>query len=135
MFKFSKVRLKEIEELVERTYVASDNFHKRGVTKLLNLGAGQDPASIQKELLKGRYRIEFCNDTQPYNQKMNRVAQEPVAFHLYKNRHFEKIRNPIAKEEDMGASNDEVLKQFRKELLKLANARIVGKTKIAELIA
>jgi len=38
------------------------------------------------------------------------VLQEPVAYHLYKNRHFEKIRKPTAKEEDIGASNDEVIK-------------------------
>ena len=53
----------------------------------------------------------------PYNEKILRMAQEPVAFHLYKNRHFY-ILDPKSK--DQKALNTK--KDFKTELLRIANA-------------
>ena len=60
---------------------------------------------------------------------MVKMSQEPVAFHLYKNRHFEKLKQTAKQDEDLGASTDEMVKQFRRELLRLANAKIIGRKK------
>lgn len=48
---------------------------------------GQNLAEVQKELLHGRYDISI-NEDLPFNHKVIQMAQEPIAFHLYKNRDF-----------------------------------------------
>lgn len=60
-----------------------------------------------------------------YRYKMKRVAEEPIAFYLYKKRHFENFkRDSQAKvdPDDAFSNADDIAKQFRKELLKMANA-------------
>jgi hypothetical protein len=42
-------------------------------------------------MLCGRYDIRL-NAKMPYPDKMVKIANEPVAFHLYKNRHFEQLK-------------------------------------------
>jgi hypothetical protein len=54
------------------------------VTKLENESKVTDLPSLQKELLKGRFEI-LINKQISYSKKMTRFAEEPVAFHLYKN--------------------------------------------------
>lgn len=44
-----------------------------------NEGAGKNAATVQKELLDGRYKIKL-RDQMPYNEKIIKMAQEPVAF-------------------------------------------------------
>ena len=87
MFNFAKKRIKEIEKWVEFCYMNDKAIDQQRITKLDNEGAAQTVPKIQKELLQGRYQIKL-KDEMPYNEKILRIAQEPVAFHLYKNRDF-----------------------------------------------
>ena len=40
----------------------------------------------QKELMSGRYEI-MIKKSLPYSNKLIKLAEEPVAYHLYKMRH------------------------------------------------
>lgn len=64
-------------------------FHT-GVLELENKGlAGRSQLTNHREKLNGKYVLRMS----PYlssPQKIEKYAQEPLAFHLYKSRHFEK---------------------------------------------
>ena len=83
MFNFARLRIKEIEEWVRMCFQAEQQIEQQRVTKLENEAAARSNAEVQKELLSGRYRIRLRSET-PYHQKIVKLAQEPVAFHLYK---------------------------------------------------
>jgi hypothetical protein len=56
----------------------------------------------------------------PYNEKIMRMAQEPVAFHLYKKRDFY-ILDP----KSVGQKTLNNKKNFKNELLRIANAQLI----------
>ena len=67
------------------------------------------------------------------------MAEEPIAFHLYKKRHFEKFKKESEKKNDPDEEfavddDDEVAIAFKKELLRLANAKLIGRHKFLELL-
>ncbi len=66
LFNFAKNRIKEIENWVKLCYEAEKQIEQARVTKLNNEAAGKNMASIQKELLEGRYKIKLKEDM-PYN--------------------------------------------------------------------
>ena len=43
-------------------------------------------------MLQGQYDIKI-DAKMPYNDKVVKMANEPVAFYLYKMRHFEPLKN------------------------------------------
>jgi hypothetical protein len=43
-------------------------------------------------MLKGKYEIKLKKEM-PYGQKIVKLSSEPVAFHLYKNRHFNHLKD------------------------------------------
>ena len=98
------------------------------MTKLDNEGAAQTVPKVQKELLKGRYQIKI-KDEMPYNEKILRMAQEPVAFHLYKNRDFY-ILDP----KSIGQKHLNNKKNFKNELLRIANAKLITAHKFKTII-
>lgn len=83
MFNFARLRIKEIEDWVKVCFDAEQQIEQQRVTKLENEAAARSNAEVQKELLSGRYRIRLRSET-PYNQKIVKMAAEPVAYHLYK---------------------------------------------------
>jgi len=98
------------------------------VTKLDNEAAAKSVPEVQKELLDGRYKIKL-RDELPYQQKIVKMAQEPVAFQLYKKRHF----NTLGSKGD-GAKKHHVKGDFKNDLLKIANARIIHKNKFKQVV-
>jgi hypothetical protein len=65
----------------------------------------------------------------PFNQKIVQVAQEPVAFQLYKKRHFKsKIAEPNVQRSESPRGN------LRRNLLKIANARVIRDFGLKELL-
>ena len=87
LFNFAKTRIKEIENWVSICFKAEKQIDQQRVTKLDNEAAAKSVPEVQKELLDGRYKIKL-RDELPYRQKIVKMAQEPVAFQLYKKRHF-----------------------------------------------
>jgi hypothetical protein len=65
----------------------------------------------------------------PYNEKILRIAQEPVAFHLYKNRDFY-ILDPRSK----GQKHLNNKKDFKNELLRIANAKLISANKFKQIV-
>ena len=93
-----------------------------------NEGAGKNAASVQKELLDGRYKIKL-RDQMPYNEKIIKMAQEPVAFQLYKNRDFY-ILDP----KSIGQKKLNLKKDFKNELLSVANAKLIGRFRFLKML-
>jgi translation elongation factor EF-1beta len=61
---------------------------KLDVTQLTNKGVAMDNEGlVNKEKLKGNFKINI-NQNLPKNKKIQRYANEPVAFHLHKTRNF-----------------------------------------------
>ena len=61
------------------------------VTKLKNEAAQFNIGSLQREMLQGNYTI-MLDETLPYHKKIEKMANEPVAYQLFKKRHFEKLK-------------------------------------------
>ena len=136
MFQFSKKRIAEIEDLCARAVQMEKQFQAQRVTRLNNEGAGQSQGSIQRELLQGRYRMNI-DKKMAYRAKMTRIAEEPIAYHLYKRRHFEKFKKESDVKidpDDPFPDGDEVAKEFKKQLLRLANAQIIGRIKFNQIV-
>ena len=68
-------------------------FEPNRCTKLDNVAASGSVVDMQRELLRGHYSINLDPEV-PYRVKMERIAQEPCSFLLYKSRHLEKIQSP-----------------------------------------
>lgn len=65
----------------------------------------------------------------PFKQKIVQVAQEPVAFQLYKKRHFKsKIAQPNVQQLESPQGN------LRKNLLKICNASKISDLGISKLL-
>ena len=123
LFNFAKTRIKEIERWVSICFKAEKQIDQQRVTKLDNEAAAKSIPEVQKELLDGRYKIKL-RDELPYQQKIVKMAQEPVAFQLYKKRHFYALGS-----KGDGARQPRVKGDFKNDLLKIANARIIHKHK------
>ena len=80
-------------------------------------------------MLQGNYDISL-NQKMPYDQKMIRIAQEPVAFQLYKCRHFEGLRTEGTRSRESSKEDeieDEiVIKEYRADILKLINGQMIN---------
>ena len=50
-----------------------------------------NPAEVQKEMMRGNYQFNL-NSSLPFSHNIVKLANEPVAFQLYKSRHFEKVK-------------------------------------------
>ena len=68
----------------------------------------------------GRYKIQL-KDSLSYKLKIQKMAQEPVAFHLYKARHF----YPLSEKGQASKANS-MSKDFKADLLKIANAKLIN---------
>ena len=88
MFQFSKEKLAEIEHNITYEFMQSKKIEQRRITKLKNESAESNMAQCQKELLSGKYDIKM-DVHQPFHKKIANLSKEPVAYHLYKARHFE----------------------------------------------
>lgn len=65
----------------------------------------------------------------PFKQKIVQVAQEPVAFQLYKKRHFKsKIAEPNVQRSETPQGN------LRRNLLNVANAKIIKDIGLREIV-
>ena len=71
-------------------------------------------------MLAGRYKIQI-KDSLPYVLKLQKMANEPCAFQLYKARHF----YPLSEKGQVAKENGQS-KNFKAELLKIANARLLS---------
>ena len=65
----------------------------------------------------------------PYNRKLVKMAQEPVAYILYKKRHFLELDNNEVQREEK-----ENKKDFKTQLLKIANAGFIKNNKFQEIV-
>lgn len=87
MFEFAKRRIKEIEALVTKKYNEEKKIEQARVTRLKNSAIQSNIGQVQKEMLQGNYAIRL-DARMAYHKKIVKMANEPVAFHLYKNRDF-----------------------------------------------
>ena len=151
LFKFNKQRIAEIEGGLQAAMRMEKLFEPNRCTKLDNVAASGSVVDMQRELLRGNYSINLDSEV-PYRVKMERIAQEPCSFLLYKSRHLEKIQSPKnAKLPDLGQSKqrkkkthgkaDEAgknsstkAKNIRPHLLAVANAKIIGPRKLNEIV-
>lgn len=109
-------------------YNLERQFTSNRVTSLHNEAAAKNVPEVQRELLEGRYNIELRTHV-PYNQKIVQVAQEPVAFQLYKKRHFKsKMSEPNVQRTESPQGN------LRRNLLRIAHARVIKDGKLKELV-
>lgn len=128
MFSYARHRLQEIEQQVTYMYNLERQFTQNRVTSLHNEAAAKNLPEVQRELLEGRYNIQLRMHV-PFQQKIVQVAQEPVAFQLYKKRHFKsKIAEPDVKRSESPQGN------LRRNLLKIANAKEIGDFGLKELV-
>lgn len=58
-----------------------------------------------------------------------KIAHEPVAFHLYKSRHFEELKRDNSKDKKEDGSSD-----YKSQLIKLLNAKFLNYMKLNELV-
>ena len=92
MFEFSKRRLAEIEALVVGLYQEEKKIQQHRVTKMDNEAFSGNQAEMQREMMRGNYQFNL-NSSLPFGHNIVKLANEPVAFQLYKYRHFEKVKN------------------------------------------
>ena len=89
MFQFAKLRLQEIEKVVKEEFQDAQGYDQQRNTSLKNESAEADIAQCQKELLSGKYEINL-DFARPYYKRITNLSMEPVAYHLYKARHFDR---------------------------------------------
>ena len=94
-FQFARQRVAQIEREVQRRCQTDASLRATRITRLENEGAAGNAADLQKELMRGQYSITLP-DQSPYPFKVVLMAQEPVAFQLYKNRHFHRLTEEAA---------------------------------------
>jgi len=64
-------------------------------------------------------------DGMKYSEKIIKVAQEPVAYCLYKKRQFNSLKYDTSSDNALAEKND-----FRNHLLACANAKLTNKAKL-----
>jgi hypothetical protein len=99
-FEFAKRKIISMETKIQQDFEFQQNMKGISVTKFKNLGSLANITEQQKELLQGNYEIKL-NDSVPYPTKICKVASEPVAYQLYKKRHFYKLNKPQVLAEDL----------------------------------
>lgn len=81
-------RLKEIEDKVHRhTIIKNKDEKSLNVIQLDNQALVVNQVSKQKEILKGKFQLKI-SDTLLKSQRIEKYAQEPVAYFLHKKRDF-----------------------------------------------
>jgi len=59
----------------------------QNVIDLQNCSVEANPKQIQKELMEGRYKFRF-QEGMKNSEKIKKMANDPLAFYLYKKRHY-----------------------------------------------
>jgi len=90
MFEFTKKRMAQLEHDILVKYRFEKGMKGLSVTKLDNEASVRNEAELQSEMLKGNYKINIKPGL-PYANKIVKLAQEPVAYLLYKKRHFKSL--------------------------------------------
>ena len=114
--------------MVKHEHKQSKRIEQQRATTLKNESAESNVAECQKELLAGKYDIKI-DFKQPYYKRIANLSQEPVAYHLYKARHFERkafFQNNVQGEENNLRGLNSQQKVFVEKLLKMTNARVIG---------
>ena len=70
------------------------------VTEITNKARAFEDASANQEKLKGRFNLRL-NHGLPMAKKIEKYANEPVAFHLHKNRNFINKLQSTTQESDL----------------------------------
>lgn len=88
LFELAEKRIGEIEERIQDEYNKNQKEERtQKIIELENQALVIDDAAMQKEILKGNFKLRISNKMKnPF--KIEKYAQEPVAYFLHKNRDF-----------------------------------------------
>jgi len=99
-------------EVTKRVAKAKQENQFYRVLDPINKAVVGDPQRTNKELLAGRYRVKF-NKGLTFKKRVERMAEEPVAYYLHKRRDFidrlKKIQAAEEKEDKRRLSEDRLL--------------------------
>lgn len=106
-------RIDDIEAKLNRQRVEKHEFAETvNVTEIRNKVMMNNETKMTQEKLKGRFDL-LINPDLPMETKIKKFLNEPIAFHLHKNRlFFQKIEN----KEEPPLTTKQILEKINKEM-------------------
>jgi len=78
-------KIKNLENRVLKDFLEeqqNDNFFS--TIRMQNQSCEADDRKVRQEMMRGHYNFKFPSNVRTMNEKIQKIAVEPTAFHLYK---------------------------------------------------